>query len=334
VSDEPTGRTIDGTPWEEPRPPHLPDRLTAVTPWLLPFAAVAGYQFWLLWVDQPRESGLGFNLQYWLDARYQIPAIASSMIGLALFNRHPDARRTLPQVASGAFLLALEQVMTLFQQGPLSPWLASTVDYETVFSPVSQGYDVLRSLVLALGIAFLASGLSAARRYESPGLARALPLIVSVSAFVSAGFSVLGLTFVQFDVSPAQVFAIAGTLVGQLLGTLALGYLVVVTLTGWLGQESPRSGWRLAAIASGLILLARLFAPAMSLLFPAGPAGQDVLLAVGQLVVTGSIIGWIGLLLAFVVGLPSTTETSGVDGSEDGATIDQTASTTRDSAAG
>ena len=36
---EPTGHTIDGTPWEEPRPPHLPDALTGVSPWVIPFVA-------------------------------------------------------------------------------------------------------------------------------------------------------------------------------------------------------------------------------------------------------------------------------------------------------
>ncbi len=29
LPDEPSGATIDGTPWEEPRPPHLPDTVTS-----------------------------------------------------------------------------------------------------------------------------------------------------------------------------------------------------------------------------------------------------------------------------------------------------------------
>ncbi len=28
LPDEPTGTTIDGTPWDEARPPHLPDTVT------------------------------------------------------------------------------------------------------------------------------------------------------------------------------------------------------------------------------------------------------------------------------------------------------------------
>ena len=30
LPDEPTGTTIDGTPWEEARPPHLPDTVTGL----------------------------------------------------------------------------------------------------------------------------------------------------------------------------------------------------------------------------------------------------------------------------------------------------------------
>ncbi|MEA2578994.1 MAG: hypothetical protein QOD78_2582 [Chloroflexota bacterium] len=332
MSKEPTGHTIDGTPWEEPRPPHPPDALTRVSPWLLPFAAVAAYQLWLLWVAQPRESGPGFNIQYWLDARRQIPAIAISLIGLALFIRHRDARSAMPQLVSGAFLLLAQRVMLLLVP-TLDPFflsLTSPGDDFAFFSPLSEAYRILTTLVGIFGITFVASGLSAARRYESPGMARALPLFVAVSACVSEGFSVLGLMQFQFDAAPGQILTIAGTLVANLLATLAAGYLFIVSLTGWLGQESPRLGWRLAAIGSGLLLLGRLLAPVLSVL----PI-QDVLLAVGQLLFTGSIVGWIGLLFAFAMGLPSTSETSDADQADVAeATTDSTASTTRDSAVG
>ena len=38
---EPTGQTVDGTPWEEPRPPHLPDRVMRVHPIAWLFVALA-----------------------------------------------------------------------------------------------------------------------------------------------------------------------------------------------------------------------------------------------------------------------------------------------------
>ena len=89
---EPRGHTIDGTPWEEPRPPHLPDRLTSISPWVLPFLVVVVFQLWLFWLDQPFGTDPRSPLEYWLDTRYQFAEIAGSLIGLALFLRHPDAR--------------------------------------------------------------------------------------------------------------------------------------------------------------------------------------------------------------------------------------------------
>ena len=59
---EPTGHTMDGTPWVEPRGPHLPDRLSAVG-WLAwPFVILAGILAGLAWpriVDVRRLAGGG-----------------------------------------------------------------------------------------------------------------------------------------------------------------------------------------------------------------------------------------------------------------------------------
>ena len=49
---EPTGHTIDGTPWEEPRPPHLPDPVVHVAR-RIPLAAWA----FLAIAIAPRASG-------------------------------------------------------------------------------------------------------------------------------------------------------------------------------------------------------------------------------------------------------------------------------------
>ena len=93
MDDEPTGSRLDDTRWEEPRPPHLPDRLASITPWVLPFLIVVAYQVWLLWVDRPRGGDITMSLPYWLEARFRFAGIAGSLIGLALFIRHPDPAR-------------------------------------------------------------------------------------------------------------------------------------------------------------------------------------------------------------------------------------------------
>jgi hypothetical protein len=69
--DEPTGHTIDGTPWEEPRGPHLPDRLTAIPLLCWPFIALAIVQL-AVGVSDIRSLGeldLSFALSWVADGR-------------------------------------------------------------------------------------------------------------------------------------------------------------------------------------------------------------------------------------------------------------------------
>lgn len=301
---EPRGHTIDGTPWEEPRPPHLPDRLTSISLWVLPFLVVAVFQLWLLWINQPLSSNQGSAVEYWLDTRYQFAEIAGSLIGLALFLRHPDARTTLPQVALGAFLLLLAQVMGLLELtlDPVFVALAPPSDDLFFFSPLKEAYSIFTSLVAVFGIAFIASGLSAARRYGSTGPVRSLAVVLVILAVVSSGVSILEVTTAEFEVSPALVGTIVGSVVARFLRTLALSYLVVVLVAGWLGQEAPRSAWRLAAVGAALLLLPALVAPFLGVF----PLPQEVLLAIITFIQEGVVVGWVLLVVAFALGLPST----------------------------
>ena len=100
---EPTGHTLDGTPWEEARPPHLPDRLTAISPWTVPFLLVAAWQLWTVWSQRPQTEPM--PAEWWGQLLGIVPSIAMALIGAALFLRHPDAWRSLRLVALGASLL-------------------------------------------------------------------------------------------------------------------------------------------------------------------------------------------------------------------------------------
>jgi heme A synthase len=329
VDAEPRGHTIDGTPWEEPRPPHLPDRLTSISPWVLPFLVVAVTQLWVLWINQPLSTNQGSAVEYWLGTRYQFAEIAGALIGLALFLRHPDARRTLPQVAWGALLLLLAQVMGLLEQtlDPVFVALAPPSEDLYFFSPLREAYSIFTSLVALFGIAFIASGLSAARRYESTGPGRTLVAALVILAVVSAAGSMLWLP-AEFDVSPALVGTIIGTLVARFLRTLAFSYLVVITAVGWLAQEEPRSAWRLAAVGAGLLLFSVSMAPFIGLL-PLSPEG---LLAAISPIQEGVFVGWVLLVAAFALGLPSTAPIP--DDETATATPDRPAATTPGSAGG
>jgi hypothetical protein len=327
---EPKGHTIDGIPWEEPRPPHLPDRLTSISPWALPFLVVVLIQLWVFSLDQPFGTDPRSPLEYWLGIRYQFAEIAGSLIGLALFLRHPDARTTLPQVASGALLLLLAQVMGLLELtlDPVFVALAPPSEDLFFFSPLKEAYSIFTSLVAVFGIAFIASGLSAARRYESTGPVRVLASVLVILAVVSAAVSMLSLTTAEFVVSPALVGAIIGALAARFLRSLALSYLVVVSVAGWLAQEAPRSAWGLAAVGASLLLFQALIAPFIGLL----PLSQEGLLAVIGPIQEGVFVGWVLVVVAFALGLPSTVSIP--EDESAGATRDRPAVKTPGSGAG
>jgi hypothetical protein len=305
---EPRGHTIDGTPWEEPRPPHLPDRLTSISLWVLPFLVVAGIQVWVLWINQPLSTNQGSAVEYWLRTRYQFAEIAGSLIGLALFLRHPDARRTLPQVAWGALLLLLAQVMGLLEQTLDPAFVALAPPGEDLFflSPLKEAYSIFTSLVAVFGIAFIATGLSAARRYETVGagrgLAAVLVILAVVSTVLSTAAAILQLTTAEFEVSPALVGTIIGSLFAWFLRTLALSYFVVVTVVGWIRQEAPRSAWRLAPVGAALLLFQAVVVPFLSVF----SVPQEGLLAIFAFIQEGVVVGWVLLVAAFALGLPST----------------------------
>jgi len=329
MDSEPKCHTIDGIPWEEPRPPHLPDRLTSISPWVLPFLALAVFQVWLLGTLQPRSTDLSALVDYWLGTRYQIVGIAGALIGLALFLRHPNARNTLPQIASGAFLLLLAQVLGLLEStiDPLFVDLAPPTDEMSFFSPLMQAYSIFTSLVGIFAIAFIASGLSAARRYEDVGTTRGLAVLLAVLVFTAVAYTTFGFAMVQDDLSGNSIIIIAGALLANLFRSLALAYLVVVSVRGWVAQEQPRAGWRVAALGAGFLLL-ELITPFIGVL----PLAQDGLVAAIGLIADVALVGWILLVVAFALGLPSTVPIP--DDESARFTLDRPATTTPGSAVG
>ena len=121
---------------------------------------------------------------------------------------------------------------------------------------------------------------------------------------------------------------VVGALLANLFRVLALSYLVVVSVSGWLAQEAPRSGWRLAAIGAGLLLLQALVVPLLSLV----PLPQEDLFALFGIIADGVLVGWVLLVVAFALGLPSTE--SVVEDEPAGVTLDRPAVTTPGSGAG
>jgi hypothetical protein len=132
MDDEPRGHTIDGTPWEEPRPPHLPDTLTRISLWVIPFLVLAGFQLvagWREWAGQGQLNP-GYGVTIFLGL---VPGVCASLLGAALFYRHPSANRRLSILVFGVVLLAVTALMELASR-PLDEWflaLSPSADFSS-----------------------------------------------------------------------------------------------------------------------------------------------------------------------------------------------------------
>jgi hypothetical protein len=323
---EPTGQRLDGTPWDEARPPHLPDAVTRVSPWVYPFLVAALVHVWLLWTDLALQTGLELR---------RVPAIAATLFGAALFLRHPDARPRLPLLAFGVVLFALAELLDA-GSGAVTRFLEGVLpsgDPSLPVSPVSTAWSLFTALVGIFAVLYMAAGLSAARVRDSVAAAGQLAVWLSVLAIVIFALSVLSLVNVRgIDTSPWSLVTLALGIGLTLASTVVWTYLLVVSLNGWLAGETPRFAWALAAIAAALFLLVRL---ANGVGAASVPDSVNMLLI--NLVGYGSVLAWFVLLAAFAVGLPgpaSDADESASDADESAVRPDPPAATPPGSAAG
>jgi len=298
--------------WAEARPPHLPDTVTRV-PWMVwPFvvlALVQAYAAWRGWVDQGANAGF-------LVPTLRIAAadLASVLIGAAFFVRHPDGLRRLPLIAFAVTLFAVQEAL-LLASGPLSTVFDSLTPADAAtpfFVPLAYAYSLLAAAIGIFAVLYLARGLGEARRTMDEGSMRGLTIGL---VLVVVTYGVLGTASIirsDFEVSPLNVLLVGVAIGTSVISLLAWSALIVVSLAGWLGGEEPRLGWLLAALSGAAFLLAQVVIVVAELIIPVvSPRGDTAWLgeALGLLFQLGSIV----LLVAFVLGLPSTAETAWTD---------------------
>lgn len=311
---EPIAEPLDAAEaWPEARPPHLPDRLTAV-PWLAwPFVGLA---LVLLVVAWPRVQEVfapgGFSVMRLIA---ELDALAVALLGAALFWRHPDALRTMPHVVVGVTLLAAREVLRA--AGPALQGAFSTLtpapEAFPFFVPLSTAYSAFATVVGLFGMIYLARGLAEARRFENGGSSRPATLAVVVLALLlgAAQWTTIG------DL-PADSSMTIGTLVAvslslTTLNLLAWGYLTLTAGRGWLAGEAPSRGWLAATLAGVCLFLSTIIVAALNWV---AIAPSDATLAVAQLAGLISFAASVLLLVAFVIGLPSTAQVEWPDGEE------------------
>jgi len=330
MTDQPTGTTIEGTPWEEPRPPHLPDAVSGVSPWAIPFMVLAAIQVlagWLEWEAQGDLGDPGYGVSIALGI---VPAACISLLGAALLIRHPDALRRLPMLVFGVSLLAATVLLPLVVRA-LSDPLRLT---EPTFVEDVYGHAI--NVVSAFGLVYVARGLDGARRRPDVVSVRGLGTILTVVVLLGAVATMLP-AFV-FGADELLTLGNVVALIMSVFVTLAWCYVFVISLGGWSAGESPRLGWLLVTIAAAIEILFRLLISVSGLL-DISQAGAIVL----WIISLAFVAVWVLFLLAFAAGLPSIAEPEAGDAEPEtmataeagtGATADQQAATPPGSGAG
>jgi hypothetical protein len=326
VDTEPTGRTIDGIPWEEPRPPHLPDVVTRVSPWVFPFVLLAGAQVVAAWLDWAGQMDLRVpHAVEFIVGRWP-PGVCASLLGAALFYRHRNAHRRLPMLVVGVVLLALAALMRLASDPVGDALMAAMPPDDEGWIFASYGiYSAAITVLSIFGVVYMARGLAGARRSADVVSGRVLG-IVAVAVVAVVSLVSLAWVFGQFDrelLTPVNIVS----LVLDKIHTFAWAYLFVIAFGGWLAGERPRIGWLLVALASIIDLIFLVVLAANGFVDLSGG---------GVLLLTLSWLGtarWVFLLAAFVLGLPSMEVARVTDEAEGAPTPDRSAATTPDSGA-
>ena len=170
LPDEPTGTTIDGTPWEEARPPHLPDTVTGLPVPTILFTLGAIVIGILTIRDRLPDAGAGPGGPVVWFLSLTVP-IVSFLIPAVFFLRHRDAWSAHRAMALGTSLFALEpsgRACSTAISGTGSTRSSRTSDLG--ISPLSIAMQVVVSAIAVLAVVYMARGLIEARLYaDRPG---------------------------------------------------------------------------------------------------------------------------------------------------------------------
>lgn len=299
--------------WPEARPPHLPDRLTAV-PWMAwPYVAVA---FVLLVVAWPRIQGVfapgGLSVMFLI---VELEVVAVALLGAALFWRHPDALRTLPRVVAGVTLLAARDVLRALSPALEGAFVMITPAPEAFpfFVPLSTAYNAFATVVGLFGLVYLARGLADARRFEGDGSSRSttLAVVVLVVLLGAAQWSTIGDLPADASMTIGTLVAVSLTL--TTLNLLAWGYLTLTVGRGWLAGEAPSRGWLAATLAGVCLFLSTIILAILNwvVIAPSDPA-----FVISQSASLIRVAAFVLLLVALAIGLPSTAQVEWVEAQE------------------
>ena len=288
---------------EEPRVPGGPLAIGGLHPlaWVFILLALVDVIWFIVNADTAEMTSPGDFLFYGLQV---LPAVAAILFPAALLARHPDAMRRAPVLLLGTVLFALVQLLLVLAT-LLAPAFeaASPASAEVPFVAMAELYNGLTLAVAALGLGFIARGLSLARFYEDRTGAW-IDWVVPLAIAFATIFGVVGATRLELgDPVPAVVpFYIASSVLLGIIRVAAWAYLLTAALRGLMAGEDPRDGWRLVALAAGIVVFALALVNIVGLL----EVPEAWVLDLYQwTVVLAYALGHLLLLVAFTIGTPS-----------------------------
>jgi hypothetical protein len=282
----------------------------------LVFVALAiGYVVWYVTHSAIKtDASLADFVLYILQA---VPSVVAILLPAVILTRHPDAWTSARTLLFGAVLYAAVQGLIILAdplQGVFETLTPASEELPFLV-PLEAVYNAVILLVGALGLGYMALGLSMARRYADVGPRWSTAWFVPVATVFGTVVGVLAIQRQFSDVAmvPALVVYLGSSVVLGVLRIAVWAYFASVATRGWIAGEDPRSGWGLASLATGFVLIALVIVNLGSLF----EIPDD---AIGTLLGYVTVIAYAGghllLLAAFAVGLPE------IDDVEDGDTDD------------
>jgi hypothetical protein len=301
---------IEAGDWDEPRGPHLPDFLVRMRApaWIAVIAVARG-----IWYIRDVQLGPSPDLSMicWFVVGLAT-AVIPILLPAAVLLRHPDAFARARPLLVGASLLAIAEGLRLVG-GSLRPLFEQLTppDAETAFLvPLDLIYSTLSELIAVAGIAGIGVGLARARRYEDqPGsrpIVGLLVLVVTLTALARVAF-VLQNPLVDVPTTPTVIGYYLSVFVLGVLPVVAWGYLAVTLVRGARVPEVPGLGWMVGAFGAFLMLVGLLLNTAITIVRPTADT-QAMFSTIGLVAFGVFALGYLGLLAALLLGLPSLDE--------------------------
>jgi hypothetical protein len=235
-----------------------------------------------------------------------IPSVASILVPAALLFRHPDAAARAGTLVLGSILFALAQVLQILGnplEGTFEAATPPSADLPTIV-PMAEIYNGFISVVLVVALLSIAAGLTQSRRHDDRGgflsvlfvpLMTVVGTVLNVLATATSGIEGLSLTL-------GLVLFVGSAVVLPVVRIVIWSYLVTSLFRGWRSGESPRIGWRLGTLGSGLVV-AGLLLFNLNGVIPSQGGNFDTVYA--YTTVIAYAVGHLALLGGFLVGLPA-----------------------------